>query len=186
MRDAVNSWMHPIGDLASYAACAHGGARLARRIEGARSTERGTVRNSCQPSLLSPKEGVMAIMAGRSCQGLVQTEAFVTAAWQTLRLHGEDSSISARMACKSSLAEITGNSRTNTQPRTHRKMSGEDAGLFARPSGLVEEVRCRHNIYAGSSRDTQQRLRKSSIANSGFFGKIDHEHNGATASVYSG
>src|SRR5271156_5985167 len=169
MRAAVNSWIYPIGDLASYAACAHGGARLARRIEGAAGTERATAKNSCQPSLLSPSGAVIATIAGRSCQGLCQTEAFSSAAWQTLRLHGEDSSISARMACKSSLAEITGNSRTNTQPRTQRKMSGEAAGLFARPSGVVEEVRCRHSRYAGSSRDNQQRLRKSSIPNGGFF-----------------
>src|SRR5208283_529694 len=79
--------------------------------------------------------------AGRLCQRLCETQAFSPAAWQTPRLLGEDSSISARMACKSSEAEITGNSRTMTQPKTQKKMSG----CVARHSGRVEQNRCRHS-----------------------------------------
>ena len=153
--------MQPIGDLASYPRREHGGARLARRIEGATGTERGAMKSSSRPSLVSPSEAMVATTAGRFCQGLCQTEAFPTAAWPTPRLPGEDSSISDRMACRSSLAEITGNNRMNAQPRAHTKTSGHAAGR----SEPVEEFRCRHSSQAGSSRESQQRLRKSSIQN---------------------
>jgi hypothetical protein len=180
MREAaVNSWMLRIGDVASYARREHGGARLARRVEGATGTERGTVKSSHRPSPMGPSETVVATTAGRFCQGLYQTEAFSTTAWQTPRLPGEDSSISARMACKSSLAEITGKSRTSAQPRTQRKTSGEGAGLFARPFRLGEAFRCRHSKQAGTSSDSQQRLRKSSIPNAEVSWRRLHQRNPA-------
>jgi len=117
------------------------------RIEGATGKETGRVRSSCQPSLVSPGEAVVAIMAGRFCQP--PADAFSPAAWQMPRLPGENSSISARMACMSSVAEITGNSRTNTQPRapsnTSGRVAGPFAGLPARLSEPVEAVRCRHS-----------------------------------------
>src|SRR5271166_4725375 len=116
--------MQWIGDLASYARQKHGGARLARRIDGATGNESRTEKSFCPGSGARPIGAEVAATAGRLCQRLCETEAFSPAAWQTLRLLGEDSSISARMACRSSEAEITGNSRTITQPRTQRKTSG--------------------------------------------------------------
>src|SRR5271169_4731073 len=59
------------------------------------------------------------------------------------------------MACRSSVAEITGNSRIMAQPRAQKKTAGR--------SEPVEQVRCRHSKKAGSSKDSQQRLRRSSI-----------------------
>jgi len=76
-----------------------------------------------------------------------------------------DSSISGRMACRSSVAEITGNSKTSAQPRAQRKTSGRAAVLPAGLPKTVEEARRRHSRPAGSSRESQQRLRKSSIHN---------------------
>jgi hypothetical protein len=98
----------------------------------------------------------------------------VEAQWQVCRKARSDSSISGRMACRSSLAEITGNSRTSAQPRTQKKMSGDDAGLSielpARLRAAIEKLRCRQSRYPGNSKDSQQRLRKSSIPNTQVFG----------------
>ncbi len=102
---AVNFRMQGIGDSASYARRKHGGARLAWRIDGATGTETGRVKGSCQPSLVSPREAVVAITAGRFCQRPCPADAFSPAVWQAPRLPGEDSSISARMACMSSVAQ---------------------------------------------------------------------------------
>src|SRR5208282_5557347 len=157
--------MQPISNLASYARRKHGGARLARRSDGAAGNERRTVTSCCHGSRTRPIAAEVPATAGRLCQRLCETEAFSPADWQTLRLLGDDSSISARMACRSSEAEITGNSRTITQPRTQRKMNGCGVELFARPPARVEQNRRRHSKYAGNSSDSQQRLRKSSIQN---------------------
>jgi len=46
-----------------------------------------------------------------------------------LRLLTGDSSISARMACKSSVADITGNNRTSTQPKANKHCSEEKPRL---------------------------------------------------------
>src|SRR5271166_4862166 len=69
------------------------------------------------------------------------------------------------MACRSSVAEITGNRRMNAQPRAQTKTSGRAAGLFAGLPEATEAVRRRHSSQAGSNRESQQRLRKSSIQN---------------------
>src|SRR5271163_3592870 len=79
-------------------------------------------------------------------------------AWRKDR---SDSSISGRMACRSSVADITGKSRISAQPRTQTNMSGwHDGG---------DVVRCRHSKKPGTSKESQQRLRKSSIQTAGPF-----------------
>jgi hypothetical protein len=170
-QNAVNRrqflWMRPTGHLAVYARREEGGARLARRMDVPTSAGRGSVGGSCLPSPTSPSEVAAETTAGRFCQRLCQTEALSPAVWETLRLPGEDSSISARMACRSSEAEITGNNRTNTQPRAQRKTTGRTDGLCAeffagRPETAANVLR-RHRRQAGKSSESQQRLRKSSI-----------------------
>lgn len=166
--------MQRIGDLANYARSEHGGARLAWRIDETTGGERGRVKDSSRPMLVSPIEVAVLITAGRFWQRLCQPEAFSTVDWQTLRLPGEDSSISARMACRSSVAEITGNRRISTPPRAQTNTSGHTAGLFA---GLPVPFRRCHSSHAGSSREIQQRLRKSSIQNARVSPTRQHQHN---------
>jgi len=179
--------MQRIGDGASYPRQEHGGARLARRIDGVAGTARGAMRSSCQPSPVSLMETMAGTTAGRFCPEPCQAQAFCPAVWQTVRLPGENSSISARMACKSSLAEITGNRRTSAQPRTQTKTSGDAVRVLVRPSWVRsspphERLRWRHSRQAGTSSDNQQRLRKSSIRNGeGFSEDTPRPQSGATA-----
>jgi hypothetical protein len=60
---------------------------------------------------------------------LTQADPFSLAACRTVRLLDADSSISARIACKSSVAEITGNSRTSAHPSANKHCNG--LGLLA-------------------------------------------------------
>lgn len=62
------------------------------------------------------KEIDAATRSGCACQ----VDALSPAFWQMLRLLRGDSSISARIACKSSVAEITGNRITSMHPRESR------------------------------------------------------------------
>ncbi len=83
-------------------------------------------------------------VAGSVCQPLCEAEPFSPAGCETLRLPGEDSSISARIACKSSDAEITGNNRTKAHPSVQTNTSVRAAGPFPRPSAAAAS-RSRHN-----------------------------------------
>jgi len=142
-----------------------GGARPAWRIDGAIGNKREALRDSWRDSLVSPSGAGIAKTAPRCSDRLCPTEVFSPPTWQTARLQGEDSSISARMACRSSLAEITGNSRTRAQPRTQKNVSGGTDDPLIRLQAPGGTTRCRHNRKAGANRDSQQRLRKSSIPN---------------------
>jgi hypothetical protein len=139
-----------------------GGPRPEQRIDGATGSNRDTEKISCF-SIVNASAAVLATIAGRFCQRLCHTEAFSPHACETLRLPGEDSSISARMACRSSEAEMTGNSRTRAQPRAQMKTSGRTARPSVRLPEPDEENRRRHNNHPGANKDSQQRLRKSSI-----------------------
>jgi hypothetical protein len=79
------------------------------------------------------------------------------AAWHTVRLLTEESSISVCIACKSSEAEITGNSRTSRHPSDARHWSE-----------LNLRVPRRHSQYAGSASSSHARLSSCSISISGF------------------
>ncbi len=73
----------------------------------------------------SPTSGIvrqkaLAANAGGPCSRLTHAERVSVAAWRTARLLLADSSISARIACRSSEAEITGNSRTSTHPNASK------------------------------------------------------------------
>ncbi len=153
---------------ATYARQEDGGARLDKGIDGATGAKSETEKSSSRTSRIR-RGDTAATTAGRLCQRQFPTEALSPAHWQTPRLPGENSSISARMACRSSEAEITGNNRTNTHPRAQRNTSGRTDGLFAESSArgpeTTEQLRRRHNNHAGSNRESQQRLRKSSIRN---------------------
>jgi hypothetical protein len=94
---------------------------------------------------------------------LSQPELLSLAVWHTVRLLTEESSISVCLACKSSEAEITGNSRTSRHPRDARHWSE-----------LNLRVPRRHSQYAGSASSSHARLSSSSIQFliSGFSGTL--------------
>jgi hypothetical protein len=76
----------------------------------------------------------------------------------TARFEKVDSSISGRMACKSSVAETAGNNSSKAQPRI--------SGLRREPQRSVAQngtVLRRHIQIAGSASDSQSMLRNSSI-----------------------
>src|ERR1700691_469488 len=152
-----------------------GGPRPEQRIDGTTGSGIDTEKISCA-SIMNPSAAALPTIADRFCQRLCHTEAFSPPAWETLRLPGEDSSISARMACRSSEAEMTGKSRTRAQPRAQRKTSGRTARVSVRLPEQDEESHRRHNNHAGTSKDSQQRLRKSSIT---IAGALERTHSGA-------
>ncbi len=76
----------------------------------------------------------------------------------TARLEALDSSISGRMACRSSVAETTGNSSINAQPR----ISGQHSER-KRPDSRWRTPSRRHINTAGTANSNQITLRSSSI-----------------------
>lgn len=90
----------------------------------------------CQPSsLTNNKEIVVAASAGGLCD--FQGEALSLLVGRIVRLLAGDSSISARMAQRSSVAEITGNRITSMQPRVRRHCRE----LNLRPAEAILEER---------------------------------------------
>src|ERR1700689_3559104 len=90
-----------IGESGDYTGREAGGARPARSIAGAggAQTERGST--GCRPLPFTEKEVAAAIRAGGLCS--FQPEIFSGLACRTLRLLAGDSSISLRMASRSSV-----------------------------------------------------------------------------------
>ncbi len=143
----------------NYARREQGGARLARRTTGAAGSDCGTEKDSCQPSISGANVAVAATTAGKVCHRLCQAEVFSAAAWRALRLPGEDSSISVRIACRSSVAEITGKSRTSKHASAS-KHCREPNLLKAR----VWKLR-RHSQKAGRASKSHVRFSSNSILN---------------------
>ena len=70
--------MQPISDLASYARRGHGGARLARRIDGTAGSAGRTVKRSCQRSCERPITAEVAAgdhLAGDFARGEIALQA---------------------------------------------------------------------------------------------------------------
>jgi len=86
-------------------------------------------------------------------------EALSALFWPTLRFVEGDSSISARMARRSSVAEITGKSTTSMQARESRHCKA----VSLRPAAAPLEPR--HSQKAGKAKSSQARLSSSSIKN---------------------
>jgi hypothetical protein len=90
-----------------------GGARPARIVNRAAEENNCGIRTSFQAWL----HGAIAVNAAKAAGGLCQicsAADFSLTVWRMLRLL--DSSISARTACRSSVAETTGNSSTRPHP----------------------------------------------------------------------
>jgi len=83
-------------------------------------------------------------------------ETFSVLFWQMLRFVVGDSSISAPIARRSSVAEMTGKRTTSTQPRESRHCRA----VSFRPAEPLEP---RHSQKAGKAKSSQARLSSSSI-----------------------
>ena len=83
---------------------------------GVGGTEKAVTGTTRHCSWRVGKEIDAASRIGCECHADTLSPAF----WQMLRLLSGDSSISARIACKSSVAETTGNKITSMHPRESR------------------------------------------------------------------
>ncbi len=122
--------LHPISDLANdqldwIRRTIRGGKKEvpARHKPQGVGSDNTDNRNFKQPNFLSTSHTALAARAGGPCSRLAQAEFFSLPACRTVRLLVADSSISARMACRSSEAEITGNNRTSAHPRASKHCS---------------------------------------------------------------
>jgi hypothetical protein len=129
-----------------------GGARLARLTAGAASTNKCRVGKACQPWVHTIKELAITASAGGFCH--FQAEGFSFPVCRTLRLPSGDSSISARMARRSSVAETTGKRTTSMHPKANKQ---------CRELTLREGLRPHHSHQAGTASNSQARLSSSSI-----------------------
>src|SRR5208337_988977 len=146
-----------ISERNDHARQATGGARPARCSAGAA----GRGKNGCKGTPLesAASEIVEAgpSRAGGICALEFQRGLLSPPACRMLRLLSGDSSISVRMAMRSSLAEITGKSITSRQPRASRHCRELNV-CSAR--ALLE---LRHSQYAVTASSSHARLSKSSI-----------------------
>jgi hypothetical protein len=111
-----------------------GGARLARWVAGAVGTDKPEVGSGCQlPSLTVHELVTQATQATAGGLCHFQEEALSWLACQTLRLPAGDSSISARITWRSSVAETTGKRMTSTHPRANRHCRDVNARLVRAP-----------------------------------------------------
>jgi hypothetical protein len=101
-----------------------GGARPTWTNDGLDETNQRTTPTSSNSTSGATSHTAFATGAGAPCIRLTQAELLSTLAWRTVRLLVADSSISARIACRSSEAEITGNSKTSTHPSASKHCSG--------------------------------------------------------------
>ena len=86
-------------------------------------------KNFIPPGCGSGRPGALATIAGGACSRLTPgSEFFSPPPARTARLFVPGSSTSQRIACTSSVAEITGNSRISTQPSASRHCNAVLAG----------------------------------------------------------
>jgi hypothetical protein len=143
-----------------------GGARPVCTWHGLANEAEQKTETSNKPNCGAGSPAVTATCAGGPCSRFTPAEDFSFAACRTARLLLADSSISARMACKSSVAEITGNSRTTAHPS-----ASEHCRAVTRCAARAPAPR-RHNQQAGSTSSIHATLSSSSIKKVRFFQKL--------------
>jgi|HubBroStandDraft_5_1064220.scaffolds.fasta_scaffold117832_2 hypothetical protein len=111
------------------------------------------------------------IQAGRAPATLKPTADLSLTACLTIRFDGLDSSISCRAACRSSVADITGNSRTRTQLRSR---NGRIRFNRQAPRGQTDAW-C-HIQMAGTASDSQTRFSSNSIARQDSLNEVEAKH----------
>ena len=136
-----------------------GGAREEDLLKGFCSDARTGTTGICPqtPSLWPNDTG--KIKAGNAPAVTILARDLSATACLTIFFDGLDSSISCRIACRSSVAETTGNSSIKTQPnRTNGRIR------WKRGQSLAQTDWCRHIQMAGSASVSQRRLSNNSIA----------------------
>src|ERR1039458_2583656 len=109
----------------------------------------------CPPRSLTIRELAVAANAGGLCH--FQAEALSLLACRMVRLLAGDSSISLRMARRSSVAETTGKRMTSMHPKASRHCSA----VNLLPAETVLQLR--HSQKAGSAKSSHARLSSSSM-----------------------
>jgi len=135
-----------------------GGALPAGSANGISVRVEKNLRGRPSPSTASANDGSICSRAGGACCRVFQGDDLSLLACRTLRLPSGDSSISVRMATRSSVAEITGKSITSrhAKARTHcRELNWWSARAL--PD-------LRHSQQAGRASSNHARLSSSSIA----------------------
>ena len=114
---------------------------------------------SNRPASGAGVQAMLAINAGGPCKRLTPVECFSLPACSTVCLPVADSSISARMACRSSVAEITGNSSITAQPSASRHCSAVTlrATRAFPPRRQSQKAGSASNIHARLSSNSIQR-----------------------------
>ncbi len=135
-----------------------GGARPPWKTQGLASGDRHVIETSSRPASGATSRTVLASADGGPCSRLTQAEVLSLPACRTVRLLMEESSISARIACRSSDAEITGNSRTSTHPRASRHCRELSRRAARAPASR------RHSQQAGSASSIHAKFSNSSIS----------------------
>jgi hypothetical protein len=133
-----------------------GGARPAHGAQCFATGDKETTETSSSPTSRSAGCVAAAAIAGGLCRRLIQAEFLSPPAWRAVHLLEADSSISARIACRSSEAEITGNNRTKPHPRISEHCSGVTVHFWR---ALAPP---RHSQYAGTASNIHARLSNSS------------------------
>jgi hypothetical protein len=145
----INSANYPRREL--------GGARPTCQTHGLVNRAKPVIAISRCPASGAGSHTALAINAGGPCSRFTHAECLSPPATRTARLLVEDSSISARIACKSSEAEITGNSRTSTHPNVSKHCNE-----LMRRATRASAPR-RHSQYPGTASSTHARLSSSSM-----------------------
>jgi hypothetical protein len=136
----------------------NGGAReegLPKRLCSANRT--GAISTCPQTSSLRPHD-TGKINAGNPPALPIRASDLSLTACLTTRFDGPDSSISWRIACRSSVAEITGNSSIRTQPKSTKERIPPK-----HRQSLAQTDSRRHIQMAGNANISQRRLSANSI-----------------------
>ena len=128
------------------------------------------VETSPQSSSLG-SNGTGEIQAGRAPAVLKPTADLSLTACLTIRFDGLDSSISCRAACRSSVADITGNNSTSTQLRSRKGRI-----RFNRQAPMGQTDAWRHIQIAGTASVSQTRLSSNSIARQDSLNEAEAKH----------
>lgn len=134
----------------------------ARQPEGPRCIRggNGSWRAETQPQSSMPGRvnGIPSRCMAGTPKPIGHKEDLLSAHWRTVRLHGPGSSISERMACRSSVAETTGNNNARTQARRSRGRKRPCQRFLPATAGSRN-----HNHIAGTASINQRMLSSSSI-----------------------
>jgi len=146
------------GESNAHSQAGKGGARDEVLPKQVCSGARTRIMKTCPLSVWSRPIADGSSSAGNPPAGIIRVRNLSTAACLTSRFDGLDSSISCPMACRSSVAETTGNSSIRMQPKsTMGRIRSKHRRFLAQANWL------RHIQMAGSASVNQRRFNSNSI-----------------------